>query len=565
MTTHTEWIHGRGAWSTHKDIESYDHETRSIYESPSEPSYVCWVVAWTDPDGVSKVSFVEVAGPPSLHPTYHFNDPHLECYSKTLYTEDGGDTWKDTGWREPLDSLDGNSDHHWRAVVVDKDGGLIRMMSQIIPGMTDPEGRRHVYDPVSAETAFPFRSHGPQEVAPKFPAFWRSLDGGKTWREVCLLRERPEGWWPTDMIRLSNRRLLTIGMVYGLQGKDAYYKSARLAVAESEDDARTWSAPQSLDLPIDVFGDIGWTEENALVELSDGKVLAVCRITGPGTRWLAALRRTKDRWEVEDHWVSELPYGGYPFTRRASCGTIFYNGHDGVWSSVNDGRTWTRQSVARAYYPQLVEADRSKIVSLGHVGMGDTAWPAPQETNIQASSFRYRSIQVIEQSDDSESLCLSVIKGEPFGDVHVGVEVKLEERAGIAFHIQDDPEQGYYVCVARLTDGPGRWPSPKTFEPVPLILEIAKITGRRSETLFKRHAGTCVPGTWVKLQVRMEGTQMLGAVLIPEGPRPQYIAARDASYSSGRVGLFTHLSKACFKNLTVSREPHMIRGSWEQR
>ncbi len=562
MTRQQEWVPARGSWAQRQDVEAYDHETRSIYSSAAEPSYVCWVVAWTEPSGCSKVSFVEVHGRPSLYPTMHFNDPHLECFTKTLFTDDAGDTWQDTGWQEPLDSLDGNSDHHWRTVVVDEDGSLIRMMPRIVTGVSDPDGRRYLYDPASAEIQFPFRCHEPYEIAPKFLAFWKSADGGKRWREIALLRERTEGWWCTDLIRLNNRKLLTIGMLYGLQGKDAHYKNARLAVSESDDNARTWSAPQSLDLPIDLFGDIGWTEENALVELSDNKVLTVSRITGPGTRWLAVLRRSETRWEVEDHWVSELPYGGHPFTRRATCGTIFYNGHDGVWSSVNEGRSWTRQSVAQAYYPQLVEAERGKIISIGHVGIGDTPWPAPQESNIQASSFRYRPIDVYEQTDQNESACLTVLKSEPLSDFHAQVELRLEERAGIAFRIQDSPEEGYYVCLVRLTDSPGRWPTAKTFAPVPLILEIARIVGRRTDTIFKRHAGTCTPGTWVKLQIRMAETEMLGAVLVPGGTRPQYIAARDASFSSGRLGIFTHLSKASFKNFAVSSVPHMIRGSW---
>ena len=556
------WSAVKGNWSAKEEIDSHSHESGSIYVSAHEPSFVCWVVAWSEPGGNSKVTFVEVVGRPSLYPTMHFNDPGLDCHNKTLITEDGGESWRDTGWKEPLDSLDGNSDHHWRAVAANNDGILIRMMPRIIPGVTDPEGRRYIYDPSAAETRFAFRCHRPYEISPKFPVYWNSRDGGKTWQEVFFMRDRPEGWWCTDMILLENGRLLTMGMVHGIQGKDAYYKNARLAVSESADSARTWTRPQVLDLPVDIFGDIGWTEENGIVELSPGRVLAVCRITGPGTRWLALLTKTANQWEVEDCWVSELPYGGHPFTMKASCGTIFYNGHDGVWSSVNEGRSWTKQSGARSYYPQLVEAAPGKIISLGHVGIGDTPWPAPQESNIQASSFMYRHIEQYEQSDASSGFCLSVLQDSPDSDFHLRVQIKLTERAGIAFRIQDDPEDGFYVCATRFPDGPGRWGTPKSFSPAPVILEIIKLKGKSAATIFKRHAGECVPGTWVEMQLRMAGNEILGALLLPGGVRPQYVAAQDGEFSRGKLGLFTHISPASFKNLAVWSQVQMIRDNW---
>lgn len=564
----TGWSMHGGCWSVRPDIESFDHEARSIYLSPQEPSHACWVVAWKGADGVSKVSFVEVLGDPTMCPTMNFNSPSLEGYNKTLTSEDGGRTWHDTDWKETLDNLDGNSDHHWRAVVVNEDGSLLRMMPRCLPGVTDPDIGRLVYDPAAAEKPHPFVAQCPYETAQTYLiTYWRSQDGGRTWQEVCRygpssnMGRSNRGWFPTDLIRLRDSALLSIGRLGG-----------GLGVTESSDDARTWSPPQALDLPIDLFGDLGWTEENVMTQLADGKVLVVCRVRGGDNRRLLRLARSGGRWEVDDHWVSDLPHAGHPFMRMAEDATIFYSGDYGVYSSLDEGRTWTKQADVSVYYPQWIEAEPRRIVTLGHhVGIGDSPWPPRQESDIRSAAFSYRPIEVLRQTDAGAGPCLAVLENSQCGNFHARARFSVMERAGIAFRIQDDPCKGYYVLVIRITDGPGRWPQPRDCRYVPAILELSKIVGAQSELIFKRFVGHARPGDLIELQIRMEADKILSAVKLPrEGPRedvcvrgePQYMAASSGDLAQGRLGLFTHLCAAEFKDFTIWNEPQMIRDCW---
>jgi len=552
-----------GTWANGKSVETFHEDTRSIYVSPREPSFVCWVVAWIDKEG-AKIAFTEIVGDPAIEPTYSFHDSPLDCYTKTLISTDKGKTWRDTGWKEKLCNLKFNSDHHWRSVAVKNDGTLVRMMPHIPPDLEDPNIKYMVFAPhMAGSDRHPFIRTLDLYRQVKFPAAWQSKDGGATWQQVCFLRSNGR-WWPSDVIYLRDGQLLAIGRLKP-EGEPCPFNTSRgdLAVAVSNNDGNTWTAPQPLDLPPDLFGDISRTEENTLVQLDSDRVLAICRVKGPGGRLQLILRRAGDRWKVESRRVTTLGYGGHPFARMATDGTIFYAGNEGIFASLDEGKSWSLVNSFRAYYPQLIEVDRGRIIALGHHGLGDTCWPTPYEANIHAASFSYRQIDTFEQTDSGAAPALAVLEDSCLSDFHARARIRVGERAGLAFRIQNDPAQGYYVAVLRLHDGPGRWATPKKYDRVKATLDIARIIDNKATILNRQYIGDYFcPGKEIEIQVRMKGVEIMASV-IPHGPEwPRCVLAKDDQFSKGSVGLFTQLATAQFKHVTIWDSPRMVRHTW---
>ena len=70
-------------------------------------------------------------------------------------------------------------------------------------------------------------------------------------------------------------------------------------------------------------------------------------------------------------------------------------------------------------------------------------------------------------------------------------------------------------------------------------------------------------GDWLQIQVKVSGDLIQAAARKSKGQPATYVGARDASYSSGRVGLMTERSTGAFKNVCVWDKALMIREMWE--
>ena len=226
-----------GQWSVGgKAIEVYNIESRDIYKSPQEPSFVSWVNLWQEADGTLKCAFIEATGDPAFWPpTYNFSSPGIDYYIKTLLSRDNGATWTDTGWDDHYDSFwDLNSDHHWRRTVLMPDGSLLRILGRSY-GNTERmawytydgklEGKE---DPHFSSKEFSFRRMEQLTVHPRTTVVERSTDGGETWQEIC----RPGPAYNSCLLRCRDGRLVVTGL-----------GSGGVVVWESLDEGRSWSEP----------------------------------------------------------------------------------------------------------------------------------------------------------------------------------------------------------------------------------------------------------------------------------------------------------------------------------
>jgi len=163
----------------------------------------------------------------------------------------------------------------------------------------------------------------------------RSLDGGLSWEEpVKQAVSAPHG-----PIELSDGRLLYVGTAFVNDEKI-------IGVEQSMDDGVSWQLISSI--PIGVEDDVAYAHEPHLVELSDGKLVAMFRYTGAGREhsflrqsesldggrsWTTAyktdiwgypphLTQLKNGWLLVSYGVRREPYG------EKAC------------ISMDSGRTW---------------------------------------------------------------------------------------------------------------------------------------------------------------------------------------------------------------------------------
>jgi len=71
-------------------------------------------------------------------------------------------------------------------------------------------------------------------------------------------------------------------------------------------------------------------------------------------------------------------------------------------------------------------------------------------------------------------------------------------------------------------------------------------------------------GTWCQMQVKAQGELIQAAVKTsdPRFPTPIYLGLRDATLTSGRVGVFADRSTGRFRNLEMWKSAQMIRDLW---
>ncbi len=544
-----QWIVGE------EQIEVYNIQHTEVYRSPQEPSFVCWVVLWREADGTLKCAFTEASGDPARWPpTYNFNEPGIEYYTKTFISKDQGQTWTDTGWKEPQDPLWViNPDHHWRRTVVMPDGTLLRLMPHTVEGIVE-DGKLTVYHEElegqqhnSWSKMFPFTEEA-AVVHPKRMAIWRSADGGESWEEVFCDAASP--FWGSCLLLCEDGRLVTVGAMSRMSGG--------VGIRESYDEGRSWSQP-CLVVPAEgEFADIQLGEENEVVELSDGRLLLVCRTDNAEHFVQAYLTRTAPgQYEASDIRFAPMPHSGYPFLLKCSDGSIWYAGHGSHFVTLDGGVTWQEHHICSSYYPQMIEIEPGCILNVTQQSIGDNAFPHTQDAAIGQTRFCYRRADILEQRDASIPLALTVLEGPPSSENRLRVWVRAEGRSGVAFRVQPGPSPDYYTYMLEL-DTPENEEA-KAGTMMDAFHLIGKVTGGQMQVLRRRYLGEIAVGEWVQMQVRTDGDLLQGAT---HHNAPYYLSIRDSSLSQGGIGLVTAASLGAFKVLEVLAPTQLIREGW---
>jgi hypothetical protein len=566
----------RGDWITTPDIHITDVRQRDIYRAPEEPSYVSWAILWKERSGALKLSFVEVTGDKTAWPpTYNFNSRDIAYYLKTLVSNDGGETWTDTGWREDLDPLwERNPDHHIRHVCQLSDGTLVRNYSHTLEGVTSP-CRMTVYDESMENRGEPFPfSHSDLAVTyPKFSSIWTSGDGGASWKEIYLFDQEPP-FFITAIHPLSDGTILALGAFRPDETDDSTWAGA---LSESRDAGETWSDPVVLLKNDDRLNPQGMGEEGDFVELDDGRLLVIWRTDAPGScmRQLVLERDKAGAWHATPAEINPFfVHSGYPYMHRASDGTIFYYCHTSIKYSCDDGKTWGELPLGYSYYGQLTEVASGRMLAVTQKNIGDCPYPWKHDVSMFQTTFGYERIDVARQRDGEAVGALAPLSvGDP-EDFHVAMELKVDAAVGLAYQVTDS---GYRFVALTIPANNSRLPAsapsePTTFlsavstgsDPQNAFLQIGEVEGDRTRILRKIAVGKMVPGAWAELQVSRKGDLLKVAVDLctSEGWGATYTCFKDENPAVGALALFTNKSTGAFRNVRFSTEAETIRTNW---
>lgn len=546
-----------GQWRTVDDICVSDVQKSDIYRSDLEPSFVCWPILWKEADGTLKLSFTEATGDVALWPpVYDFNNPSIEYYIKTLLSRNGGRSWRDTGWREDLyGRMQGNSDHHIRHVFHMQDGTLLRSYTHTIEEtVVRPE---LFYDEAKAIEDFPFNSR-PAELPLLSTSIWKSVDGGKTWEEIYLYRDKPL-FLATAIHPLRDGSILSTGAIIP---DWVDYEGWKVGITESWDGGRTWSMPQAIAENDDLLITQLMAEESDFVELSDGRLLLIERTDGPGMNMVQMYLRRDDagKWHATRPLPrSALVHSGYPYLCRASDGTIFYYGLTGMRTSCDEGMTWNDLPLGRSYYGQLVEVSPGRMVAVTQTHIGDRPYPWRHDTTMLQTTFSYHRIGVAEQTDVDRAGAIAVLGGGALEDFHVCAEIRVDGEAGVAFNISGGT-YGFVAVVIPCNEfrAPGRAGGTEQ----DAIMMIGTSDAGRLRVLRRQGIGKVVPGSWIEVQMDRSGGILKAAVKTAADRPAFYFVVREDGGREGGVGLFTNKSTGAFRNIRIGMGGTEIRSHW---
>jgi len=544
----TRWSVATGTWRVTETIELHDLDCRDIYFSPEEPSHLAWVGLWKENDGAIKASFAQITGSPGLEPSYA--------------------PWYGSG-RALEDWVAFTKQHRMRV--------------------------------------------GPWEEANKTTRVecptLVTRDNGQTWEDlgtdqqprganlrVVQLKDGSHLMHGVSLIRCRDGRLVSTAVFAGdASGDDNPKPGDLIAVSESLDGGKTWSKMQHIRPPDDSIIKPDQTyEENGLVELADGRILAVIR-TDPGSPCQTYLTRTgPGQYTATPPTWTPMGNTGLPEVAGGSDGVIWYWGLDGHWYTVDEGKTWQAAPVRfTSYYGKMVEAAPGLILSVTQNQIQDSPYPWSHDASVEMVRFAYRRLGVLEQADATAPAVLLRRTGEGLADLHLRAEVRLDGATGLAFRVSPD-EAFCYVFAVIMPGTPvyQKWFPPEVQAPVLsanytpedtrtvaagyAMAVIARMDAGKLHVLRGTRLTGVKRGDWVQLQVKAKGDLIQGAVNSELGlPQrglsggdtnrdtgPAYVGARDATYDSGGVGLLTDMSTGAFSSFCVWPAPQMMRDLW---
>jgi len=553
------WSSTEGKWkATEEQVEVYDVDEGVLFTSPEEPSHVAFVGLWKEEDGAVKASFEHMYGNPGLAPSYR---PHYGRW--VLYNQ-------------------GKSEEEWLAFTR-------------AHRMFETEEEALSATPEQAWSAFckaHNMSEGPEDAiattTEEFPILV-TRDGGDTWQNLGPNPNREEGCRRYFVYNRQGKVLMPgrapvrcrDGRIVSTVKSGQQKKGCLLGIKESLDDGKTWLPTQSL-LPEGSDEEIisAVSGETAMVELDDGRLLVVIRPRSPklGRPCQTYLTRIgPGQYTATPPTWTPFPYSGQPYLRRGEDGVIWYWGHDGHWYTLDDGQTWhpIPQRMG-SYYGQMVYIGSQRLLCATHT-IGDSPYPHWNDAAIKQYRFSYRRSATMEQTDAGAARAAYVRREADFTDLHLRADVRFEGANGLAFRIQPEANS-YYVFAVVSPDEEvyAPWlPSPEQQEVLsahyivaewalphgePMVI-LARVDNGELEVLRgMRLRSKLEKGTWIQMQVKVTGDLLQGAV--NAGSRPIYVGARDATYKSGQVGLFTDQSTGAFKHFCAWSRPQMIRDLW---
>ena len=521
------WQTMRGTWEKTEDaIEAYDIDQRDIYFSPEEPGHVAWVRGPVKlKDGSIEIGFVQITGDPGLEPSY-----------RTTYGRRPWEEW--VAWAKRSNLRIGPEN----AVSATK----IEDVFLVTPDNGD------TWEKVTLDSQ-------------KFPVVNINHCRRPVWAEDGTLVDH-------GMANLRCRDGRIVTTITGSEPEGKYL----IGIRESVDNGKTWS-PDQLIYPEGADEEIikTCTAENDLVELDDGRILAMIR-TDPGPPCQTYLTRIgPGQYTATPPTWTPMPNTGMPELTRSSDGIIWHWNLDGHWYSTDEGKSWhpLPQRIP-SYYGKMINIGPNRLLCVTHRLTGDSPYPYWYDSSIRQYRFSYRTSGVMEQTDSSTALALLSRGDTDLQDLHLRAEVRLDGADGLAFRIQPDGNS-YYVFAVILpgTAAYRRWfPEAEKANPVLLprqtvadgehaMAALARVDNGQLTVLRAIWLPYIPRGSWAPMQVKVTGDLLQGAVKC--GPDPIYVGARDSTYAAGQVGLFTDQSTGAFKSFYGWSSPQMIRYLWQ--
>jgi hypothetical protein len=517
---------------------------------------VCWAILWKERSGTLKLSFTEATGDQTIWlPTMNFNAHDIHYYLKTLVSEDGGETWADTDWREDLDPLwELNSDHHIRHVFELPDGTLMRNYSHCVEGLTrKPHNRKMV-----EAGAHAFReTDSVPDVNYKVGSIWTSDNGGKSWKETYLFdSETP--FFILGIHPLRDGTIFALGnIVNPLDLTDQ-----KLSFSKSTDNGVTWSLPRILLGDDDALNpqDIG--DENDFVELDDGRLLAISRTRKGCFQQIMIERDSAGNWQAAPPQINRrIVHSGYPYMRRASDDTIFLYAHTSMVYSCDEGNTWGNIPFGQAYYGKLVELSPGKMLSVTQRNIGDQAFPWRHDVSMRQTTFDYERIMVPRQRDVETVGALATLKVDRPADFHLALDIQLGPASGLAYNVT---ESGYCFVALTMTVTRAKLEEEAAPAPQDVFIQIGEVEAGKTRILRRTCTGKALEGSWVELQLSREKDLMkIACSLSVTGVwDATYHCFRDEKGGQGSLALFTNKSTGAFRNVRFEAAAMSIRENW---
>ena len=536
------WSDSSGDWTLKAGMDLFDIEDRDIYRSPEEPSHLLWSHITKGKDGIFKIGFSQLTGNPGLESSYRpVHGRNEETWPNTANANNmrlGPDDAVTTTTSKQVFLYSADNGVTW------ENGNNTSI--EFIPE-EDPGGVGSYYTNLRCRDGRLMKNPGPNEYQ-------------------VLVKEK-EG--------IAN---LT----------DAGLSKVLLGVNESLDNGKTWSqtdwvTPEGCDPDIVK----GSTEEAAMIELDDGRILTIQRVhprhDGPIQFYLT--RVGPGKYKASKPILLPMPYSGMPELKRVSDGTIWYWGHDSHWFTYDDGASWHELPFRfSCYYGRMVEGANKTMVCTTMNNIGDSPYPHWTDSNIRLYRFSWRKSGTLYQNNADQPNVLITRKDTVLRDLHIKADMRVDGATGLAFHIQPDGKS--YHCLAVVMPGSEvyeKWFMPKgqeenqavyysiveekykeqnnTIREPMLVLakkEGDKITVLRSTSLKQRDGFP--KGSWVRLQLKVSGGLIQGAI---NSDPPTYIGIHVTNSGSGAIGLFTDVSTGAFKNIEIWKKPQMIRQLWD--
>jgi len=514
-------LHG-GRWAVSGEIEMFDIEERDIYKSPEEPGHLRWCGLVKGKDGVLQASFSQLTGNLGLEPSYR------PCH-----------------WRDDKTWLAKYKAHRMRI------------------GPQDAISTTKLERPTLL-----------------------SFDHGETWvspdeaERPFVPDDRRRGGAGYRNLYCRDGRIVSTAKQWEWASDGGKYRQYLLGIRESTDKGKTytpmqWIAPDGTDPEMLKES----TEESAMVELDDGRILVMIRCD-PGRPLQTYLTRVASgKYEATLPTLLPMPHSGFPELLQCTGGVIWYWGIDGHWYTEDQGKTWRRAPIRlRQYYGRMVEAARNSIVCVTQHSIGDSPYPYWYDSSIRMYRFSYRRSGILEQTNAQRRMVRAVLSHEEFTDIHLRADIRIDGANGLVFRVSPDGKS-YYMFAVILPKHPlydayfppeaqdeklaANYTRADTFQfaldwPMAVLAraEAGKITilrGLRIEENPKK-------GAWTQVQVKVRGDLVQAALKI--AGRALYVSAHDAGLPSGSVGFFTDRSTGAFRNLEVWEGPQMIRDNW---